>query len=108
MCPVCLTNAILIAAGAVSGGGLSVAVISKFQKTKQTNRVRAEQNENGTNGIKDKEEKNETSADRIAGGVEDSAQEDAGKGESPHAGGRCLGRRTAANAVDGGGEEIRI
>src|SRR6266487_2237201 len=36
MCPVCLTNAALIAAGVTSSGGLSALVMSKFCKKKQT------------------------------------------------------------------------
>ena len=35
MCPVCLTNAALIAAGAMSSGGLTSLAMSKFYKRKK-------------------------------------------------------------------------
>ncbi len=37
MCPVCLTNVALIAAGATSSGGLTAFAMTKFCKKKKTN-----------------------------------------------------------------------
>jgi hypothetical protein len=45
MCPVCLTNAVLIAAGATSSGGLTAFAMNKFRKRKQTNEIKGGQNE---------------------------------------------------------------
>jgi hypothetical protein len=38
MCPACLANAVLIAVGATSGGGLTAFAINKFFRRKQTNK----------------------------------------------------------------------
>jgi membrane protein YqaA with SNARE-associated domain len=49
MCPVCLGNLALLAAGASSSGGLTAFAVGKFLKKKQTNRK--QQNENCRNEI---------------------------------------------------------
>src|ERR1022692_875745 len=108
MCPVCLTNAILIAAGTASGSGLSIVAINKFHKSNRTNRITAEPDENETKGTKDKKEPTQTSSGRVGEGMAGCAGEDAREGKGSHEGGRRLGRRTAANAVDGGREELPI
>jgi hypothetical protein len=51
MCPVCLTNAALIAAGATSSGGLAF-IVSKFSRKKKTNQARGRQNENKRDGTR--------------------------------------------------------
>jgi hypothetical protein len=65
MCPVCLTNAVLIAAGAMSSGGLTFLAMSKFCKRKETNQTKGKQNENRRDGIENKRTPNESSRNRI-------------------------------------------
>jgi hypothetical protein len=60
MCPGCITNLALIAAGASSTSGLT-AFAAKFYKKKQTNQMRGKQNETGTNGIENTKEPNQSS-----------------------------------------------
>src|ERR1700682_2723755 len=45
MCPVCLANAALIAAGATSSGGLTAFAMRKFCRKKQTHRTKGIENE---------------------------------------------------------------
>jgi hypothetical protein len=45
MCPVCLGNLALLAAGASSSGGLTAFAVWKFLKKKQTNREKRNENE---------------------------------------------------------------
>jgi membrane protein YqaA with SNARE-associated domain len=49
MCPVCVGNLALLAAGASSSGGLTAFAVAKFLKKKQTKRNK--QNENCRNEI---------------------------------------------------------
>ncbi len=51
MCPVCLGNLALLAAGASSGGGFTAFVLTKVLRKKQTNR-KEQKNENCRNEIK--------------------------------------------------------
>jgi hypothetical protein len=44
MCPACLANAVLIAVGATSGGGLTAFALNRFFRRKQTNK-RSEETE---------------------------------------------------------------
>jgi membrane protein YqaA with SNARE-associated domain len=50
MCPICLTNAALIAAGATSSGGLTAFVMGKFyrEKSKPNQRKQNETERDGT------------------------------------------------------------
>jgi hypothetical protein len=50
MCPICLGNLALLAAGASSSSGLTAFALVKLSKKKQTNRKK--QNENCKNEIK--------------------------------------------------------
>src|ERR1700731_1524055 len=45
MCPACVTNIVLLAAGTASGGGLTAFTLAKLFKRKQTNRTEEYQNE---------------------------------------------------------------
>jgi membrane protein YqaA with SNARE-associated domain len=45
MCPVCLGNLALLAAGASSSGGLTAFALAKFLKKKQTNTKKQNENE---------------------------------------------------------------
>jgi hypothetical protein len=62
MCPVCIANLTLIAAGASSTGGLAAFAIKKlFRKTEQnhrTNRIGREQREMRNNGGGDRSDRN--------------------------------------------------
>jgi hypothetical protein len=59
MCPVCLTNAALIAAGVTSSGGLSALVMSKFCKKKKTNQTRGTKNETSRDRTQNESERNQ-------------------------------------------------
>jgi len=50
MCPVCLTNAALIAAGATSSGGLIAFMM--FYRKKKMNQARGKQNESKREGTR--------------------------------------------------------
>jgi hypothetical protein len=64
MCPVCVANLALIAAGTTSSGGLTALALGKLYKRKQTTQIRG--NENETGGTRIKNETNATSGNRIA------------------------------------------
>ncbi len=52
MCPVCLTNAALIAAGATSSGGLTAFMMNKVYRKKKMNQGRGKQNESKRDGTR--------------------------------------------------------
>jgi membrane protein YqaA with SNARE-associated domain len=52
MCPVCLTNAALIAAGATSSGGLTAFMMNKFYGKKRMNQARGKKNESKRDGTR--------------------------------------------------------
>ena len=52
MCPVCITNAALIAASATSSGGLTAFMMNKFYRKKKTNQARGKQNESKRDGTR--------------------------------------------------------
>jgi hypothetical protein len=59
MCPVCLTNAALIAASATSSGGLTAFAMSKFFRKKKTNQTRGKQNETKRDGTRNGSKRNQ-------------------------------------------------
>ena len=61
MCPACIANIALIAAGATSSGGFTAFVANKLYRWKQTNEIRGDQNEN-----QNREEPNEPPESGIA------------------------------------------
>src|ERR1700730_14026046 len=63
MCPVCVANIALIAAGTTSSGGLTALALSKLYKRKQTKQIRG--NENETGGTRTKNKTDETTGNRI-------------------------------------------
>jgi hypothetical protein len=67
MCPVCVANIALIAAGTTSSGGLTALAVAKLYKRKQTQQIGGSENE--TDGTRIKNETNEKSGNRIAKGV---------------------------------------
>jgi hypothetical protein len=81
MCPVCLTNAALIAAGATSSGGLTAFMMSKFCRKKKTNQTRGKQNETKTDGTRNGREPNESLQNRVTAGVGGCAPATAREGE---------------------------
>ena len=56
MCPLCVANMALVAAGTTSSGGLAALALSKFHRRKGTNQVRGTKNETARNGIQNKDE----------------------------------------------------
>jgi membrane protein YqaA with SNARE-associated domain len=52
MCPVCLTNAALIVAGATSSGGLTAFMMSRFYGKKKMKQARGKQNESKREGTR--------------------------------------------------------
>ena len=56
MCPLCVANMALVAAGATSSGGLAALALSKFHRRNETNQVRGTKNETARNGIQHKDE----------------------------------------------------
>lgn len=62
MCPVCIANAILAAAGATSAGGLAAFAMKQFffqpDRNHQTNETR--HNENRDIGIENKQDRSES------------------------------------------------
>ncbi len=64
MCPVCIANAMLAAAGATSTGGLAAFAMKQFffqpHRNHQTNEIGGEQNENRGNGIENRNKRNES------------------------------------------------
>ncbi len=48
MCPLCVANMALVAAGATSSGGLAALALSKFHRRNETNQVRGTKNEKQT------------------------------------------------------------
>src|SRR5260370_15118652 len=68
MCPVCLANAALIAAGATSSGGLTALAMNKFCRKKKTNQTRGKQNERNKDETQSGSGRNE-SANRVTAGV---------------------------------------
>ncbi|PYL37133.1 MAG: hypothetical protein DMF34_11515 [Verrucomicrobia bacterium] len=66
MCPVCITNIALIAAGVTSSGGLTTFAVGKLYKKKQTKQIRGGQNETGRDGTQNRSEPNESSRNRVA------------------------------------------
>jgi hypothetical protein len=46
MCPMCIANITLIAAGATSGGGVVTFVLSKFYRSKKQTKTEDNQDEN--------------------------------------------------------------
>ena len=69
MCPVCITNAMLAAAGATSTGGLAAFAMKQFffqpHRNHQTNETK--QNENRNDGTKDKGEGNKSLQSGVRG-----------------------------------------
>jgi hypothetical protein len=64
VCPACIANLTLIAAGAGSTGGLAAFAMKKFflkaERKHQTNEIGGEQNENRGNGTENRAERNES------------------------------------------------
>jgi len=59
MCPVCLANIAVVAAGATSSGGLTALVVSKFYKRKEINKLRGTRNETAGDRTGNRNEPNE-------------------------------------------------
>src|SRR5579862_623535 len=79
MCPVCIATATQIVMGAVSGGGLTAAVVRKF-------RAKSNAEVSGTNeGRIDHEQSDAAPESRIGSGVAYSSQGVVGQGEGTHA-----------------------
>jgi hypothetical protein len=61
MCPACITTALLTAVGASSTGGLTALALKKLcwksKRNHQTEETGGEQNENRTNGTREKRNK---------------------------------------------------
>jgi hypothetical protein len=61
MCPACITTALLTAVGASSTGGLTALALKKIcwksKRNHQTEETGGEQNENRTNGTREKRNK---------------------------------------------------
>jgi hypothetical protein len=65
MCPVCIANLALIAAGSTSTGGMAALVVKKVRaKGRNQTDQNGEQNETRTNGKQNSNEPNESSANR--------------------------------------------
>jgi hypothetical protein len=62
MCPVCVANMALVAAGATSSGGLTALVVSKFYKRKETNKIKGTKNETARDGTQNRNEPNKRCA----------------------------------------------
>src|SRR5437773_1776804 len=82
MCPVCLANAALIAAGATSSGGLTAFAMSKFCRKKKTNQTRGKQNETKRDETRNGSERNESLQNRVIAGVGGCAPATAREGEA--------------------------
>ena len=54
MCPMCVASMALIAAGATSGGGVTVFTVSKLYRKEQTKPTGGKQNETERDGIRNK------------------------------------------------------
>jgi hypothetical protein len=65
MCPVCLANAALIAAGATSSGGLTALAMKKFCRKKKTNETKEDQNETERDEIRNSSEPTQSSENRV-------------------------------------------
>ena len=65
MCPLCVANMALVAAGTTSSGGLAALALSKFHRRKGTNQVRGTKNETARNGIQNKDETDGSSGSRV-------------------------------------------
>ena len=69
MCPACIANMTLIAAGASSSGGLTAFAVKKFfwraGRKHQTNEIGLEQNENRGNGTENRGERDESLQNRV-------------------------------------------
>jgi len=63
MCPVCIANITVMAAGATSGGGAAAFVFSKFYKS--NNQIKTEDNQNEKTSRKE-EGRGETFQNRVA------------------------------------------
>ena len=63
MCPACIANITLMAAGATSGGGAAAFVFSKFYKS--NNQIKTEDNQNEKTSRKEKG-RGETFQNRVA------------------------------------------
>jgi hypothetical protein len=79
MCPVCVANIALIAAGTTSSGGLTALALGKLYKRKQTKQIGGSESE--TDGTRTKNETNEKSGNRITAGVGGRAPATAREGE---------------------------
>jgi membrane protein YqaA with SNARE-associated domain len=60
MCPVCLGNLALLAAGASSSGGLTAFALAKFLKKRQSNRKKQNENQEIVSEAEDRIERMET------------------------------------------------
>ena len=67
MCPVCIANMILVAAGATSSGGLTALGMSKFCRKKKTNQTRG--NKMKLKEMEPETEVNQINNPRIIGGA---------------------------------------
>ncbi len=63
MCPVCIANITVMAAGATSGGGVAAFVFSKFYKSNKQIKTEDNQNENTS---RKEEGRGETFQNRVA------------------------------------------
>ncbi|MEY2536549.1 MAG: hypothetical protein QOG67_289 [Verrucomicrobiota bacterium] len=59
MCPVCIANMAIVAAGATSSGGLTAFALNRFQRRKEINKVRQIINETGRDETQNRNEPNE-------------------------------------------------
>src|SRR5213592_718857 len=100
MCPLCIANAVVLAAGATSGGGVTAVVVSKFLGRKRKQQTKDEQNETSRTGIR--------SRSGAAAGVGGCASTAFGQGEGVDEGPRRAGRRAPADAVGRRGEGVRV
>ena len=65
MCPVCVANLALVAAGAASSGGLSVFATSKFLRKKEINKIKGNQNESARDRVTNESRPNELPTNRF-------------------------------------------
>ena len=106
MCPACIAQLSLVAAGATSGGGMTAFVFSKFYRSNKQIKTVNNQHE-GQRSRKEKES-GKTSKNFIAEGVGSYAPDTPreGEGVDPRTG--RTRRGASADAVDGCEEGVRV
>src|SRR6476469_8569748 len=97
MCPLCIANiAVLVM---TSSGGVAAVALKTFRSRREPKEER-QYNENNRAGIR--------SRSRVREGVGRCTSTASREGKGVDSRSRCAGRRASADAVDGGGEGVRI